>query len=267
MGATEDAASRRSGAPPAAQRLLRQALLELFRHDAERLERLAGGFLLRRLLRRAAPDAELNPRDVRGAHEAAVVRRAFDLQHRVMHLPTRPSERLLELGLVVDVAGSRVLDLLPERRHDRGLDALEPVLEVERGDGSLEHRREDVPAPRDALELIRGDVARVPQEPLTEPELLRDRGTALPRDDVRPDLGQPPLRRLLEPVEDRPRDRQLEDAVAEELEPLVRRRAVVRPRGVGEDLLQARLGQLGDETAELRGPVERVSRDVTPGAR
>jgi hypothetical protein len=58
-----------------------------------------------------------------------------------------------------------------------------------------------------------------------------------------------------EPVEHGSRDRELEDAVAEELEPLVRRGAVVRPGGVREDLLDLVGGQLRDQATELGGPV------------
>jgi hypothetical protein len=80
------------------------------------------------------------------------------------------------------------------------------------------------------------------------------------------DLREPALGRLAEPVEDRTRDRELEDAVAQELEPLVRRGAVVGPGGVREDLLEARLRQLRDEAAQLvrAGQVLLAS---TPGAR
>jgi len=42
-------------------------------------------------------------------------------------------------------------------------------------------------------------------------------------------------------------DGELEDAVAEELEPLVRRRPVGRPRGVREDVLQPVGRELVDE--------------------
>jgi hypothetical protein len=114
------------------------------------------------------------------------------------------------------------------------------VLEVERGDRRFEDRREDVPAARDALELIGRDPTRDLEEPLSEPELLRDQSAGLPRDDVRADLREASLRGLAEAVEDGARDRELEDAVAEELESLVRRRPFVGPRRVGEDLLEAR---------------------------
>ena len=82
---------------------------------------------------------------------------------------------------------------------------------------------------------------------------------------MRADLREPSLGRVAEAVEDRPSDGELEDAVAEELEPLVRLRAVLRPRRVGEDLLEPGGRQLGNQTAELGRAVllERLS----PGAR
>ena len=92
------------------------------------------------------------------------------------------------------------------------------------------------------------------EEPVAEPELLRHRGAALARDDVGADLREPPLGRVAEAVEDRSRDRELEDAVAEELEALVRGRRVLRPRGVREDLLEPVGGQLRDQAAELVQP-------------
>jgi hypothetical protein len=83
---------------------------------------------------------------------------------------------------------------------------------------------------------------------------------------VRTDLREPALGRLAETVEDRSRDGELEDAVAEELEPLVRRGAVVRPGGVGEDLLEAGLWELGDQAAELERAVDGLGA-LTPGGR
>ncbi len=64
-------------------------------------------------------------------------------------------------------------------------------------------------------------------------------------------LREPPLSGILEAVEDRARDRELEDAVPQELEPLVRLGAVLRPGRVREDLLEPFLRQLGDQTPEL----------------
>jgi hypothetical protein len=191
---------------------------------------------------------------VRGAHEAAVVRGSLDLEDRVVHLPAGAGERLLQLGLVVDMARARVLDLLRERGDDRGLDALEPVLEVEGGDCRLEQCGQDVPAPRDALELVGGDGARVLGQAGAELELLGDNRAGLPGDDMRTDLREPPFRRILEAIEDSACDGKLEDTVPEELEALVGFRPRLGPRRVREDLLEAVLGQLADQPSELGRP-------------
>jgi hypothetical protein len=84
---------------------------------------------------------------------------------------------------------------------------------------------------------------------------------------VRADLCEPTLGSIGEAVEDRARDGELEDAVAQELEPFVRRAALVRPRRVREDLLEARARKLRDETAEQVRAVGRVLRAFTPGGR
>ena len=182
-----------------------------------------------------------------------------------MHLPPGARERLLQLGLVVDVARPRVLDPLAERLDDRALDALEPVLEVDRRDRGLEHCGEDVATARDPLELVGRRLAGELEQPLAERELLRDRRAALTRDDVRADLREPTLGGRREAIEHRARDRELEDAVAQELQPLVRLRAVLGPRRVREDLLQATSRQPLDQPAELGRPGLR--RRVSPGAR
>jgi hypothetical protein len=49
----------------------------------------------------------------------------------------------------------------------------------------------------------------------------------------------------------RVRDRKLEDAVAEELEPLVRRGALARPRGVREDGLRQLRRERIDQLREI----------------
>ncbi len=116
---------------------------------------------------------------MRGTDETAVVRWPFDLEHRVVNLLPRSRERLLELRLVVDMARTRVLDARAERVHDRRLDPLEPVLEVDGRDRSLEDGGKDVSAPRDALQLVLPGIARVLEKSLSEPELLRDCGAAL----------------------------------------------------------------------------------------
>ncbi len=103
------------------------------------------------------------------------------------------------------------------------------------------------------------------EEPLAEPELLRDRRAALARDDVRADLREPTLGRSAEPIEHCARDGELEDAVAQELEPLVRLRAILGPGRVREHLLEAALRQLPNEATELVRPGLR--RRVSPGVR
>jgi hypothetical protein len=65
------------------------------------------------------------------------------------------------------------------------------------------------------------------------------------------DLCEPALRGVLEAIEDRARDGQLEDAVPEELESLVRLGSILRPGRVCEDLVESGLRELGNQTAEL----------------
>jgi hypothetical protein len=72
---------------------------------------------------------------------------------------------------------------------------------------------------------------------------------------VRADLREPALRGVAEAVVDGPSDGELEDAVAEELEPLVRVCPVVRPGRVLEDLFEAFGRELGDQPSELARPV------------
>jgi hypothetical protein len=63
---------------------------------------------------------------------------------------------------------------------------------------------------------------------------------------MRADLREPALREVRMLRVQRVRDRELEDAVAEELEPLVRVATVARPRRVGED----RAGELRRERVD-----------------
>ena len=83
------------------------------------------------------------------------MRRARDLDDLVGDLAAEARERLLQLGLVVDVSGQRVLDALREGLDDRFAHALEPVRDVERAERRLDERREDVPVGREPLELAR----------------------------------------------------------------------------------------------------------------
>src|SRR5436305_9147505 len=97
--------------------------------DAELGEHFLCGRLLRGLLRTSLPDAGLLAVDVCRAGEGAVVRRAVDVQHRVVDgLPT-PRQCFLELRLEVDVACQGVFDPAREGADDRGFDLLLPVLE------------------------------------------------------------------------------------------------------------------------------------------
>ena len=213
-----------------------------------------GRLLLGVLLRAAGALAHLRAVDQRRAREPPLVGRAFDLEHRVAHLPLPARQRLLELGLVVDVLGRRVLDPLGERGDDRGLDLLEPVLEEERRERGLEQGGEDVPVARQLLQLLVRQRAASLAQHRAEIELPRHPRTALPRDDVRADLREPALAEVRIALVQRPRDRELEDTVAEELEPLVRGRAVGRPGRVREHVLQPRSGQRVDQLAERLRP-------------
>jgi hypothetical protein len=68
---------------------------------------------------------------------------------------------------------------------------------------------------------------------------------------VRADLREPALGEVREALVEGAGDGELEDAVAEELQPLVRRGAVGRPRGVREDGLEARRRERVDQALEL----------------
>jgi hypothetical protein len=139
------------------------------------------------------------------------------------------------------------------------------VLDEERRQRRLEQRREDVPVSGEAVELLgRDDPLPFLDEPLAEAELARDDGAARARDDVRADLGQPALCEIRRAVVERPGDRELEDAVAEELEALVRGRPVGRPRRMREGVVRPLLGQLVDQPREAaRLAVRRVATGAT----
>ena len=151
----------------------------------------------------------------------------------------------------------RAYSIRPEKASTiAALDRLEAVLEEERRERRLEQRGEDVAVLGQPRQLVGRDGVRpAPAQQLVEAELARDLGAARARDDVRADLRHPPLGEVREAVVELPRDRELEDAVAEELEALVRGRPVGRPRRVREDVVEALLGQRLDQAPELRrGP-------------
>jgi hypothetical protein len=69
------------------------------------------------------------------------------------------------------------------------------------------------------------------------------------------DLREPALGRVAEAVVDSARNRELENAVPEELEALVRGCPLVRPGRVGEDLVEALGREPLDQPAELFRPI------------
>jgi hypothetical protein len=125
------------------------------------------------------------------------------------------------------------------------------VLEEERRERRLEQRREHVPVTGEPLELVLGKSSgRALGEPAPEVELAGDDGAAGARDNVRADLGEPSLGEVRKALVEGASDGELEDAVAEELQPLVRRGAVGRPRGVREDGRQALRRELLDQALQ-----------------
>ena len=201
-----------------------------------------------------APDAQLLAVDDRRARERALVRRALDLEHGVGDRAARArasaswSSVLWSTWLV-----SAYSIRLAERLDDRLLDRLEAVLEEERRERRLEQRGEHVAVLAPAARARpSGSPSARSASTLAEPELARDDGAARPRDDVRADLRHPPLAEVRVAVVERARDRELEHAVAEELEPLVRGRPVGSPGRVGEDGLGALRRQLARSAAGAR---------------
>jgi hypothetical protein len=128
------------------------------------------------------------------------------------------------------------------------------MLQEEGGQGRFEQCGEHVAIPRQPLELFRRDDARaLLDQPLTELEIARDDGAAGPGDDVGADLRQPALGEIGIPLVERPCDGELEDAVPEELEPLVGLRSIRRPRRVGEGVVEPLGGQPPDQARKSCG--------------
>src|SRR5581483_5981785 len=182
-------------------------------------ERFAGRLLFGGLLRASLPHAEPLAVHECGAREPALVRGSDRVHDDVVDLLAQSCQRLLQLRLVVDVGRQRVFDPVGERLHDRVLDRSEPVLEEERSERRLEQGRKHV--------AVVGETACVVavgrrSEATAEIELAGDDGAARTRDDVRADLREPSLGEVWMPRVERVRDRELEHAVAEELEALVR---------------------------------------------
>jgi hypothetical protein len=125
------------------------------------------------------------------------------------------------------------------------------VLEEEGGQSSLEQRGEHIPVAREPVELVRRDDRRpLLDQPRPQVELPGDDGAAGARDDVRTNLRQPPLGQVGEPLVERTGDGELEDAVAEELEPFVGVAPVAGPRRVCEGVVETLLRELFDQGCE-----------------
>ena len=171
---------------------------------------------------------------------------------RVVDLEPEPRQLLLELRLVVDVGRERVLDPLAERRDDRTLHAVEAVRQVAGAERRLEQRRDDVPVRGQPLEVVAGDDASAPlAQAFAEIELLPttaqlERLTAFARS------WSAAPRAVRERLVEHLRNRELEHAVAEELEPLVRARAIGYERGMRRDALRRSGSGALDELEELR---------------
>jgi hypothetical protein len=195
------------------------------------------------------------------------VGRALDFEHGVVHGLAAARQRLLQLGLVVDVAGERVLDATRERLDDRLFDGLETMLEEERGQCGLQQRREDVAVMGEPVELVVRDVRTALGEPLPELELTGDDGATGTGDDVGADLREPSLAEIRIALVQLARDRELEDAVAQELQPLVGRGPLARPGRVRVDLLRPLVGQLLDQLCELGDVPARCATGVTRRSR
>src|SRR5579862_851685 len=185
------------------------------------LESLAGGRLLGLLLRPALAAPELLPVDERGAGEVPVVCRACGRDLGVCHPPAAARKELLQVRLVVDAGRDRELDALLEGGDDRALDRSEAVLQEERAERRLEHGADHARGRCQPGRVLGRRFGGMRREPGAEAELLGHRGARRARDDMGPRLGQPPFGEVGMPLVERVRDRELEDAVAEEFEPLV----------------------------------------------
>ena len=190
-------------------------------HRASRAPR--GGFLLGRLLRLALAAAELLAVDDGGAGEASLVRRPFDRDLDVRHVPAAAGEQPPAGRSCGRRASSARARCARRTRRRRVLDRREAVLEEERA----ERRLDAAPRARCGCCASRSNSSsgRVGRPSTSRRPRSSSRATTAQRcarDDVRAHLREPPLREVGMPRVERVRDRELEDAVAEELEPLVR---------------------------------------------
>jgi hypothetical protein len=153
------------------------------------------------------------------------------------------------------MARERVLDPFRERIQDGLANRLEAVLEVEGAECRLDERGKDVSVDGEALQLLRRDRIAPPlDECPAEAEPTAYDGAALPGNDVRPNLGELPLGVVGEALVELASDREAEDGVPEELEPLVRVGPRDRPGRVREDMRRPLVGQRVDQVPERRMP-------------
>ncbi len=115
----------------------------------------------------------------------------------------------------------RVVDPLLEGVDDRLANGFEAVLEVEDAEAGLDERGQDVAVGGEPQKLVRIDRARMSGEELPQSETVPDERAALARDDVGADLGEAAFRLVGEALVELLGDGQPEDAVPEELQPLV----------------------------------------------
>ena len=186
------------------------------------------------------PVPTISPSIVGRAREAAVVRRPVHRRRPRRSRPRARGGRAPPGARSCSRRGPRARSrCAPGRRRRSARGWLEAVLEVERAQAGLDERGEDVAVRGEAQQLIGVDRAGVAGEELPQPHALADDRAALARDDVRADLREPALRLVGEAIVELLGDREPEDAVPEELQPLVGVSPAGRPRGVREGVAKA----------------------------
>jgi len=91
----------------------------------------------------------------------------------------------------------------------------------------------------------------VHEQPFAESEAPADYGAALARHDVRADLRELPFLVVGKPSVELACDRKAQDAVSEELEPLVGLRAILGPGGMRKGVTETRLRKRVDQREQL----------------
>ena len=216
---------------------------------------------------RPLPTPSLLAVDHGGARERPLVRRPVDLEHRVRHLTARaarapPGARSCGRRSVVSAYSMR-----PAKAATIASSICsKPCSRKSAPSAASSSAASTLRFSARPLELfLRHGLRACSSHALAEAELARDDRAALARDDVRADLRQLTLGEVRVALVELPRDRELEDAVAEELEPLVRRRAVGRPRRVREDVLQPLGRELVDQRRARGLSALTGARDVVDG--